>query len=80
MKIGVVKEIKDQENRVALTPAGAAALFQAGHTVYVEAGFPAAAYQAAGANVVAGEEAWAAELIVKVKEPLESDSNANFGL
>ncbi|MBI3962866.1 MAG: hypothetical protein HY335_08950 [Deinococcus sp.] len=75
MKIGVVKEIKDQENRVALTPAGAAALVQAGHTVYVEAGaglgsgLPDAAYQVAGASVVTGEEAWEAELIVKVKEP-----------
>jgi alanine dehydrogenase len=79
MKIGVVKEIKDQENRVALTPAGAAALVQAGHTVYVEAGaglgsgFPDAAYQEAGASMVTSEEAWAAELIVKVKEPLEPE-------
>lgn len=77
MKIGVIKEIKDQENRVALTPGGAATLVQAGHTVHVEAGaglgsgFPDAAYQAAGASVVAGDEAWEAELIVKVKEPLE---------
>jgi alanine dehydrogenase len=76
MQIGVIKEIKDQENRVALTPAGAAALIQAGHAVYVEAGaglgsgFPDAAYQAAGASVVAGDAAWEAELIVKVKEPL----------
>jgi alanine dehydrogenase len=76
MQIGVLKEIKDQENRVALTPAGAAALVRAGHTVAVEAGaglgsgFPDAAYQKAGASVVTDEEAWKAELIVKVKEPL----------
>jgi alanine dehydrogenase len=76
MQIGVVKEIKDQEHRVALTPDGAAALVHAGHIVSVEAGaglgsgFPDAAYQAAGASVVAGDEAWGAELIVKVKEPL----------
>jgi len=76
MQIGVVREIKDQENRVALTPAGTAALVHAGHTVHVEAGaglgsgFPDAAYQAAGASVVAGDKAWEAGLIVKVKEPL----------
>ena len=79
MKIAVVKEIKDKENRVALTPSGAAALVRAGHLVQVEAGaglgsgFPDAAYQAAGARVVWGGGAWDAELIVKVKEPLETE-------
>jgi len=79
MKIAVVKEIKDQENRVALTPSGAAALVQAGHVVHVEAGaglgsgFPDIAYQAAGARVVSRGEVWDAELVVKVKEPLEAE-------
>src|SRR5688500_18467894 len=79
MKIGVVKEIKDQENRVALTPGGTAALQQAGQMVVVEteagqeAGFPDAQYRAAGAEIVTTAQAWAADLILKVKEPLVSE-------
>lgn len=78
MKIGVPKEIKTNENRVALTPAGAAALVAAGHTVWVEqgagigSGLSDEQYVAAGAHIAADAEAtWAiAELIVKVKEPI----------
>lgn len=79
MKIGVVKEIKDQEYRVALTPAGAEALVRAGHTVLVEAGagqgsaFADKEYRRAGAQIVAAEAAWDAELVIKVKEPLEAE-------
>jgi alanine dehydrogenase len=79
MKIGVVKEIKDRENRVALTPSGAAALVQAGHTVRVEtqaglgAGFSDAAYEAAGACIDTVDRAWDADLVLKVKEPLEAE-------
>lgn len=79
MKIGVVKEMKDQENRVALTPAGTEALQQAGQTVVVEtgagqgAGFPDAQYLAAGAETVTTAQAWAADLVLKVKEPLVSE-------
>ena len=79
MKIGVPKEIKDEENRVALTPAGARALVDAGHEVRVEAGaglgsgFLDTEYVAAGARLVGVEEAWDAELVLKVKEPLESE-------
>ena len=79
MKIGVVKEIKDQENRVALTPAGAQTLVQAGHTVWVQVGagegtgFTNAAYREAGADVVSVDKAWDTELVLKVKEPLESE-------
>jgi alanine dehydrogenase len=79
MKIGVVKELKDQEHRVALTPAGAQALVQAGHTVMVQEhagvglGFADAAYREAGACVVTRDHAWDAELVLKVKEPLESE-------
>lgn len=78
MRVGVLKEIKANENRVALTPAGAAALSRAGHEVWVEAsagegsGFSDAAYQQAGARTVADrrELAAACDLILKVKEPL----------
>jgi alanine dehydrogenase len=78
MIIGVPKEIKTNENRVALVPAGAELLVGAGHTVYVEqgaglgSGFSDDAYQKAGARLLAtAEEVWAkAEMIVKVKEPI----------
>ena len=76
MHIGIPKEIKNHEYRVALTPAGARALTEAGHRVSIEAGAGAAsgfadeAYRAAGATIVASAaEAWAADLVVKVKEP-----------
>jgi alanine dehydrogenase len=78
MRIGVPSEIKDNENRVALTPAGVAELFHHGHYLLVErgaglgSGFADAEYQAAGAELVeTHEEVFArAELIVKVKEPI----------
>lgn len=76
MHIGIPKEIKNHEYRVALTPEGARDLTQAGHAVSVEAGAGAAAgfgdeaYRAAGAVIVATPgEAFAADLVVKVKEP-----------
>ena len=81
MIIGVPKEIKDHEARVGVTPAGAKALVEAGHKVLVEthagaqSGFPDHEYQDAGAEIV-GEagHVWAnAEMIVKVKEPVESE-------
>jgi alanine dehydrogenase len=77
MKVGVVKEIKQDEYRVALTPAGARELVQAGHDVLVESGagdgssFADDAYRGVGATVAAAEEVWGeAELLLKVKEPL----------
>jgi len=79
MKIGLLKEIKDKENRVGLTPAGAQALAADGHEVRVEAGaglgsgFADADYARAGALVVATREAWDSDLIVKVKEPLPDE-------
>ncbi len=81
MKIGIPKEIKPNENRVALVPAGAAALVAAGHEVWVETGagqgssFSDAQYVQAGANIAADAEAvWqSADLIVKVKEPIRSE-------
>lgn len=83
MIIGVPKEIKNNENRVSMTPAGVLSLAAAGHQVLIErgagegSGFPDADYEAAGAQMVEGAEAvWqAAELIVKVKEPLASEYN-----
>lgn len=78
MKIGVPREIKTNEHRVALVPAGAEALATAGHTVLVEtgaglgSGFDDDAYRAAGARIAADADAvWAAaDLVVKVKEPI----------
>ncbi|MFC4808420.1 alanine dehydrogenase [Paenibacillus sp. GCM10023250] len=81
MIIGVPKEIKASEYRVALTPAGAAMLKAAGHEVLVQSGagagssFPDEAYEAEGAAIVAeAKEVWArAEMIMKVKEPLPEE-------
>ncbi|OQX18823.1 MAG: alanine dehydrogenase [Desulfobulbaceae bacterium A2] len=75
MNIGVPKEIKIQEGRVGLLPAGAAALRDAGHQVLVESGaglgcgFGDADYCEAGAAIGNRDEAWAQDLVVKVKEP-----------
>jgi alanine dehydrogenase len=80
MKVGVVKEIKADEYRVALTPAGARELVQRGHEVLVETGagdgsaFSDEVYRAVGAQLGAVDEVWsAAELMLKVKEPLASE-------
>lgn len=80
MLIGIPKEIKNNENRVALTPAGVHSLVSRGHRVLIEtnaglgSGFTDADYQKQGAEIVAtAGEAWAAELVVKVKEPLNSE-------
>jgi alanine dehydrogenase len=80
MNIGVPKEIKNNENRVAATPAGVEALVHAGHTVQVQtgagvgSGFTDEAYQKAGATIVAtADEAWACQMVMKVKEPVESE-------
>ena len=78
MIIGVPKEIKTNENRIALVPGGAEALVQAGHTVVVEttagdgSGFPDEAYVSAGAQILGtAEEVWQrADMIMKVKEPI----------
>src|SRR4051794_12544676 len=80
MKVGVVKEIKADEYRVALTPAGARELVQRGHDVLVETGAGAGsafgddAYVAVGATLGSASEVWEdAELLLKVKEPLEPE-------
>jgi alanine dehydrogenase len=80
LNIGVAKEIKSDEYRVALTPAGARELGQRGHEVIVETGagdgssFSDAAYEAAGARIASVDEVWTdAELLLKVKEPIEPE-------
>ncbi|MGO8757029.1 MAG: alanine dehydrogenase [Terracidiphilus sp.] len=81
MIIGVPREIKDNEARVGVTPAGVKALTETGHTVLVEtqagaqSGFPDAEYQDAGAEIVgdAGFVWGKAEMVVKVKEPIEPE-------
>ncbi len=81
MIIGVPKEIKNNENRVALTPGGAAEMVKNGHTVYVQAtagegsGFSDGLYIEAGAKILPTiEETYAiAEMIMKVKEPIEQE-------
>jgi alanine dehydrogenase len=80
MKVGVVTEVKADEYRVALTPAGARELALHGHEVLVECGagmgsaFADADYEAAGATLTTCEDVWAgAELLLKVKEPLPEE-------
>lgn len=81
MIIGVPKEIKNNENRVALTPAGAVELTKRGHTVYVQStagngsGYSDEDYEKAGAQILPTIEATydIAEMIMKVKEPIESE-------
>ena len=80
MTVGVVTEIKPDEYRVALTPAGAHELVRAGHDVLVQEGagvgsqFEDADYRAVGAEIVSREEVWAnAELLLKVKEPIADE-------
>jgi alanine dehydrogenase len=80
MQIGVVKELKPDEYRVALTPAGARELRQRGHDVLVEAGagvgssFPDSDYEAVGARLASTTEVWAeSDLVLKVKEPLPEE-------
>lgn len=76
MIIGVPKEIKNNENRVALTPSGVFSLVHAGHEVWIEknagigSGFEDTEYAAAGAKLVGqAAEAWGADMVMKVKEP-----------
>ena len=79
MRIGIPKEIKDREHRVALIPDGARQLVKRGHEVMMEtqagldSGFEDEDYLEAGARVVTNKEAWDSDLVLKVKEPLESE-------
>ena len=81
MKVGIPKEIKNNENRVGMTPSGVAELVKHGHTVFVQhtagegSGFSDDAYKAVGAQILpAIEDVYAqADMIVKVKEPIEPE-------
>jgi alanine dehydrogenase len=80
MRVGVAKEIKPDEYRVALTPAGARELVQRGHEVVVEtqagvgSAFTDDAYQAVGARIGSVDDVWgSSDLVLKVKEPIESE-------
>ena len=81
MRVGIPREVKDNEYRVAITPAGAHELVAAGHTVYVEkeagvgSSIPDADFVAAGAEILgSADDVWAeAELVLKVKEPIAEE-------
>ena len=81
MRIGIPKEIKNNENRVGMTPAGVAELVAHGHEVFVQhtagegSGFPDELYVKAGAQILPSidETYAAADMIVKVKEPIEPE-------
>ena len=80
MKIGIPKEIKIKENRVSCTPAGVRMLVQAGHEVLVQqsagegSGFTDEQYVLAGAHIVpTAADAWAARMVIKVKEPVPAE-------
>ena len=80
MRVGVVKEVKPDEYRVALTPAGARELRQRGHEVLVETGAGAGSsfadgdYERVGARIAALDEVWeTADLLLKVKEPIPDE-------
>lgn len=80
MKIGIPKEIKNRENRVAITPEGVHALVDQGHEVFIEtnaglgSGILDKDYEFSGAKIVqSAKEAWACDMVMKVKEPLEEE-------
>lgn len=81
MIIGIPKEIKDNESRVGMTPSGVSELVKRGHSVYVQhtagenSGFQDKEYEAVGAKILpAIEDVYAiAEMIVKVKEPIQPE-------
>ncbi|MGY0692375.1 alanine dehydrogenase [Virgibacillus sp. FSP13] len=80
MRIGIPKEIKNNENRVAMSPSGVVTLKNAGHEVFIEtgaglgSGFTDEAFKQAGATITStAKEAWAQEMVMKVKEPLPEE-------
>ncbi len=79
MIIGIPKEIKTLENRVAMTPGAVESLVRSGHDVVVETGAGLGSgltdeeYVNAGARMVSAADAWGAQMVIKVKEPLESE-------
>ena len=85
MKVGVPKELKNHEYRVAITPAGVHELVRAGHQVFIEesagvgSAIPDADFVAAGASTVPGaDDVWSTcELVLKVKEPVPADCSTS---
>ncbi|KPG73761.1 alanine dehydrogenase [Enterococcus sp. RIT-PI-f] len=79
MKIGLPKEIKNNENRVALPPSGVYELVKDGHEVLVETGagegatFSDDAYRSVGATITSVEDVWTVDMVMKVKEPLPEE-------
>ena len=79
MKIGIVKEIKNNENRVSATPEGVKKYINAGNIVLVEtgagigSGYSDAEYKKVGAKIVTTAKAWDVDMVVKVKEPLKEE-------
>ena len=81
MKVGIPREVKDHEYRVAITPAGVHELRRHGHTVFVEkeagvgSSIPDQDYISAGAEIIgSAEDVWAeADLVLKVKEPVAEE-------
>jgi len=79
MIIGIPKEIKTLEDRVSMTPGAVETLVRRGHSVLVEkgaglgSGLTDEEYQAAGAKMVSAAEAWAAQMVIKVKEPMAAE-------
>ena len=79
MRVGIPAEVKNNETRVAITPAGVRELVEAGHDVTVQAGagvgssFADADYAAAGAVLGTVDDAWGGEMVLKVKEPIASE-------
>ncbi len=81
MKVGIPREVKDHEYRVAITPAGVRELVSCGHSVQVEkdagvgSSIPDDEYEAAGATIIgSADDVWAeADLVLKVKEPVASE-------
>ncbi|WP_423799299.1 alanine dehydrogenase [Neobacillus sp. SAB-20_R2A] len=80
MRIGVPKEVKNNENRVAMTPAGVSNLVNYGHEVYIEkgagmgSGFTDDDYLSAGAKLTeSADKAWSMDMVMKVKEPIPSE-------
>lgn len=79
MKVGVPKELKNNENRVAITPAGVVEFVASGNQVFIEEGAGTGSgimdqdYQQAGAVITTQKNVWLADLVMKVKEPLKSE-------
>ncbi len=79
MRVGIPAEVKNNETRVAITPAGVRELVEAGHAVTIQAGagvgssFGDADYAAAGATLGTIDDAWDCEMVLKVKEPIASE-------